>query len=164
MIKILNKMLYVLKLLLLLVSFGLSFYIITFMYQRLEKSLVEAIPVFLPYVFIFVVTAINMIGDQKAVKDNFFYNAVSCLVFSLFIYVGYRAIFDPFMIARIRLGYNINFNYYSDMISPLQIMLYGLTFANIFLMFTKPSKKKVEEVPVMKPETDIVAKIDPEVV
>lgn len=156
MIKIINKLMYILKLLLLLVSFGFTFYIVIFMYQRLDKSLVQAIPVFLPYLLLFILFAVNMIMDQKVVKDNFFYNFTCCLVFVLFIYVGYRAVGDNFMVAKIRLGYNINFNYYSDMISPLQVMLYALSAANVFLMFTK-EKKKVREV-----ETPIAPRIHEE--
>ena len=147
MIRLINKLMYILKLLLLLVSFGFTFYIIIFMYQRLDKSLLQAIPVFLPYLLLFILFAVNLIFDQTVVKNNFFYNFTCCLVFVLFIYVGYRAIADNYMVAKIRLGYNINFNYYSDMISPLQVMLYALSGANIFLMFTKEKKRvrRVEE-------------------
>ncbi|MEG1494956.1 MAG: hypothetical protein RSA48_02615 [Bacilli bacterium] len=148
MLKVLNKIFYILKLFLLLISFGFTFYIIVFMYKRLDKNLIQSVSVFLPYVILFLLFAINMILDQKVVKDNLFYNMTSCLVFCLFIFVGYRAIFDPNMIATIRLGYNINFNYYSDMISPLQIMLYGLSISNVLLFISglkekAPKKKNV---------------------
>lgn len=140
MIKAINRLLYFSKLILLLVSFGFTLYIIMFMYQRLEKSMLQSIWVFLPYLLLFVLFSINIIFNQKQVRDNFFYNFVCCLTFVLFIYVGYRAVFDPYMVARIRLGYDINFNYYSDMISPLQIMLYCLSIANVCFMFLNEKK------------------------
>ena len=31
-------------------------------------------------------------------------------------------------------GYNINFNYFSDQIASIQVMLYGLSLANILLI------------------------------
>ena len=51
------------------------------------------------------------------------------------------------MIAKIRLGYDINFNYFSDMIAPFKIMLYGLSVADIFLILAgvKKKKKKVQD-------------------
>ncbi len=134
---LLNKVLNVLKTLLLLVSLGLTLYVILFMYKRLDKSLVESVSVFLPYLVILILFMVNFIYRQKIVNDNFFYNIVCCLVFSLFIYCGIRAIADPFMISGIKQGFNINFDYYSDMIAPLQIMLYGLSAANIFLLLSK---------------------------
>ncbi len=143
--RILNGCFYVLKWILLFGSFAFTLYIVTFMYKRLEKSMIESIPVFLPYLILFILFSINLVLNQKAVKNDLFYNFTCCFVFALFIYVGYRAVFDSYMVARIPLGYEINFNYYSDMISPLQIMLYGLSASNILLMFTGTKKKEKVE-------------------
>ena len=154
MIEILNKILYYVKLLLLLASFGFTFYIVVFMYQRLDKNILDAFSVFLPFAILFVMYAINMILNQKAVKDSVFFNFVSCMVFvwtecwlCIGTCCGYRAVADDFMIAKIRLGYDINFNYFSDMIAPFKIMLYGLSVADIFLILAgvKRKKKKVQD-------------------
>ena len=147
MIEILNKILYYIKLLLLLASFGFTFYIVVFMYQRLDKNILDAFSVFLPFAILLVMYAINMILNQKAVKDSVFFNFVSCMVFVLIIFCGYRAVADDFMIAKIRLGYDITFNYFSDMIAPFKIMLYGLSVADIFLILAgvKKKKKKVQD-------------------
>lgn len=145
MIKVFNKIFYVLKLLLLVLSFVSCLYIIVYMNKRLEKSLMQTIYVFVPYIIIFVLFCVNMIGRQKSVNDNIFYNITCCLVFGLIIFVGYRAIFDVNMVANIKLGYNINFNYYADMVSPINIMLFALSISNVLLMFYR-GPKKVEAV------------------
>ena len=71
------------------------------------------------------------------------------------IYCGIRAVADPFMISGIQQGYDINFDYYSDMIAPLQIMLYGLSAANIFLLLSK-KKDKPKPVEVVAQRIDVV--------
>lgn len=137
MISILNRVLYLLKMLLLIFSFGLTFYIVLFLNQRLNKDLIESIPVFIPFVILLLIFIINIIFHHQIIQNNFFYNFVCCFVFGLIIYVCCRTLFDPYMIVRIRQGYQMNFSYFSDMIAPLQIMLYGLFISNILFIFSK---------------------------
>ena len=139
--KLLNYLFYFLKFILLIGCFVSTLYIIVYMYQRLHKDLSESIQVFLPYVVIFVLFAINLIARQKGVNNNIFYNITCCLVFATILFCGYRAIFDKHMIMNAKLGYEINFNYYADVISPMKIMIYGLCIANLCLMFLAPKKK-----------------------
>lgn len=132
------------KHILLIISFVLTLYIIVYMYQRLDKSLTGSIRLFVPYLIIFILFCVNLVARQKGVLNNLFYNICCCLVFAVLCYCGYRAIFDKNMIMNERMGYNINFNYYSDVISPMKIMLYGLSVANICFMFRiKPKSEEV---------------------
>lgn len=141
MINIVNKILCFLKVLLLLASFVLTFFIVLNMYKRLEKNYIESISVFLPYLLLFITFAINLVLRQRQVNNNVFYNVTCCLVFIVLLFSGYRALTDDFMVAFTRLGYNINFNYYSDMIAPMRMMLYLLTVSNVLMMFDRPWKK-----------------------
>lgn len=140
--KILNGFFYILKHLLLIIAFVSTLYIIVYMYKRLNKSLTESIKVFLPYLVLFILFCINLIARQKGVTNNIFYNITCCLVLVTICYCGYRAIFDNNMLMSNKMEYKIQFNYYSDIISPMKIMLYGLSFANICLMFDQPEKKE----------------------
>ena len=74
MIKILNTILSYLKVLLLLVTFVFSFFIIINMYQRLEKNMINAIFNFIPFILLFILFAINIIFKQKSVNNCLFYN------------------------------------------------------------------------------------------
>lgn len=135
--KIINFFLMFIKFLFLLVSFVLTFNIILRMYERLGKNYIESIPVFIPYIVLFLLFSINFILRQKKVNNCMFYNITCCLVFVMLIFCGYRAMTDEYMLLYIRLGdYHINFNYYADIIAPMKVMLYLLCISNILLMFT----------------------------
>ena len=150
MIKILNTILNIFKMIMLLVCFVLTFYIIMNMYNRLDKNLVTGIYNFLPFILLFILFSINIIFRQKIVNECTFYNVTCCLVFIMLLFTIYRTIADNNMIMKLRLGYDINFNYFSDMIAPMRLMLYGLSISNILLMLTNlqvfnPKKKEKEK-------------------
>ena len=136
MIKILNGILNILKLLMLLVCFVLTFYIIIQMYNRLNKDLVGSIYNFIPFVLLFILFCINIIFKQKAVNNCTFYNITCCLVFSMLLFAIYRTFTDKNMVVMLRLGYDINFNYFADMIAPMRVMLYCLSVSNVLLILS----------------------------
>lgn len=149
MIKIVNTFFSFLKIILLLASFVFSFFIIVNMYRRLEKNMVEAIFNFVPFILLFILFAINIIFKQKSVNNCFFYNITCCLVFGMVLFAVYRTFFDRNMVVMIRLGYDINFNYFADVIAPMRAMLYILSVSNILLMFEDFQwKRKKQEVVV----------------
>lgn len=135
--KVINILLIFIKFLFLLISFVLTFNIVLRMYERLGKNYIESIPVFIPYIVLFLLFSINFIFRQKRVNNCIFYNITCCLVFAMLIFCGYRAMNDEYMLLYIRLGdYHINFNYYADIIAPMKVMLYLLSISNVILMFT----------------------------
>ena len=142
MIKILNGMLNVLKMIMLLVCFVFSFYIIINMYQRLDKNIVGAIANFIPFFLLFILFSINFIFKQESVNQNTFYNITCILAFLMLGFAIYRTLFDKNMIIMIRMGYNINFNYFADIIAPMRIFLYSLSAANILLMISGANLEK----------------------
>lgn len=144
--KILNIFLLILKMLLLLTCFVFTFFIIINMYKRLEKDMVDAFINFVPFFLLFLLFSINLILRQKSVMQCTFYNITCCLVLAMVLFTVYRTLFDSNMVAFIRLGYNINFNYFADMIAPIKAMLYILCVVNILLMFNEIDFKKKMEV------------------
>ncbi len=143
--KIFNWFLCFLKMLLLLISFVLTFYIIVNMYNRLEKDMIGAIYNFIPFVLLFILFAINLIFKQKKVIECTFYNITCCLVFIMILFSVYRTFFDRNMVAMIRLGYDINFNYFADMIAPIKAMLYILCLSNVLLIFIGIDFNKIKK-------------------
>lgn len=145
MIKAINGFFSILKVLLLLACFVFSFFIIANMYKRLDKNMVESIVNFIPYVLLFVLFSINIIFRQKSVNGCMFYNITCCLVFSVILFAAFRTFNDKNMVIILRLGYNINFNYFADMIAPMRAMLYLLSVSNVLLMVDGYLKRKIIE-------------------
>ena len=142
MIKMINGLFYGLKYLLLVLSFAFGSYIVLYMYQRLDKSLIDSIFIALPFIVLFILFSINMLASQKRVNVNVFYNLTCCLVFTVILFIEYRAIFDTNMIANSKLGYNINFNYFADNINAIKIMIIGLIVSNLLFMLPNSDDKK----------------------
>lgn len=134
MTKIVNGVLSFFKMFLLLISFVFTFYIVVNMYRRLEKNVIDAIFNFVPFLVLFLLFSINFIFKQKSVNNCLFYNVTCCLAFTMILFVIYRTLFDRNMIAMIRLGYDINFNYFADIIAPMRVILYMLCLSNVLLI------------------------------
>ncbi len=144
--KILNGLFYFLKFFFFFGALSFTLIIIIQMYQRLEKNIVDSFNVFVPYLLILILFIINFSFKQKNVTNNIFYNLTCCLVFATIMLVGFRAMFDANMVLRAQLGKNINFNFFDYFIPFMKIMLYGLSIANLFLMFSERNKtKKIAE-------------------
>lgn len=144
--KIINSIFLVLKFILLVISFGMSLYIILSMYKRVEKNIIEALPIFIPYVILLLLFFINITIGQKGVNQNVFYNLTCCLVFGCICLVCIRSILDKNMLLNEIMGYGINFSYFGDFISFMKIMIYGLIIGNIcFMVQEKEIKEEISK-------------------
>ena len=142
--KILNSIFLVLKFILLILSFGLTLYIVLSMYKRIEKNIIESLPIFIPYIILLLLFFINITMNQKSVNKNLFYNLTCCLVFGCICLVGVRAILDKNMLLNEIMGYDINFSYFSDFISFMKIMIYGLIIGNVCFMVHERESEELE--------------------
>ena len=142
MIKIINKILFHLKNIMLPILLVATIYIVSLMFQRLSKdifgeNLIEFVQVILPFVILIILNLVNFVLNQTEVRDNFFYNATSFMVMGVIAIFCIRACFDDKMyFIHQYTQYNINFNYFADQIAPTKVMLYGLSFANVMLMIS----------------------------
>ena len=149
MIKIFNKLFNFLKILMALVSLGLTLYILIFMYQRLEKnpfgeSFFEFFGVLLPFILLIISFVLNIVLRHKNVTGNAFYNAGCVTALASILYICYRTLVDQNMVFFGKDGYGINFNYFADQISQIKVMLYIMFVVNIFLMIEGKLNKKKE--------------------
>lgn len=135
----LNIFLNILKVILLIISFSLVVYIIIGTNYRLINSLFNSILYLAPFVILLFIYVLNFIFKQDRINSNSFYILTSLLVFIVIIFVCIRAICDKGMLLNKVMGYGINFNYFSDFIIFMEIMLYGLIVSNLLFMLNKKS-------------------------
>lgn len=158
MTKILNKLFRILHIIMLPILLVATIYIVMFMFQRLEKEIfganfTEFLGVIFPYLLLIILNIINMFLKQNNVKDNLFYNTTAFLVMIVITVFCLRALFDQNMFLWHKYGYNMNFNYFSDQIAPMKVMLYGLSIANVVLMidgYIKSNNKSEKNLKVKK--------------
>ena len=158
MTKILNKLFRILHIIVLPILLIATIYIVMFMFQRLEKEIfganfLEFLGVIFPYLLLIILNIINMFLKQNNVKDNLFYNTTAFLVMIVITVFCLRALFDQNMFLWHKYGYNMNFNYFSDQIAPMKVMLYGLSIANVVLMidgYIKSENKSEKNLKVKK--------------
>ena len=141
MIKIINKVIFHLKNITLLFLLISTIYIVNFMFQRLGKdilgeNLIEFIEVILPFVILIILDSINLFLKQEEVRNNTFYNFTSLFVVLAILIFVIRAMLDNNMYFIHQYTYGINFNYFSDQIAAIKVMLYGLSVGNILLMIS----------------------------
>ena len=139
MIKILNKFFFHIKNVILTIDLFATMYIVIFMFKRLDKvvfgpNLFEFLAILLPFVILFILWLLNLLLNHEKIQNNAFYNITSILVVCTIFIFCYRAIFDENMLFWHKYGYKINFNYFSDQIAPIKVMLYGLSIANILFI------------------------------
>lgn len=131
-----SRLLGFLKYLLLVISFALVFYGIVVTYRRLEKDIVEAIPILIPFVLVLVVFIINIFIKSKVIRDNLLYNSISVIVFLSIIVICLRAKFDTGMMLYYKYGIDFNPAYFADNLSTIQMMLYTLAGSNVLFMLS----------------------------
>ena len=143
--KIFNILFYVLKFILLIAAFGLTLFILIRMNIRLDKSITDSLSNFIPFIILFILFIVNMILKQSSVTKNVFYNLTCCLVLGTIVLVSLRSILDTNMVLNGKYGYGIDFNFFDNFLAYINIMLYGLSIANIFFMFREKEDIEVEK-------------------
>ena len=116
------------------------------MYQRLGKNIIDALDIFIPYVILLILLLLNHVLGQKKVTSSIFYNITCCLVFSLFIFVSCRTMFDDHMILSLKNSYNMSFQFFADMVSPFKALLYLLIGSNVSLIISDAIGKKEKKI------------------
>lgn len=124
----------ILKYILLIIAFGLVFYGIMITYARLEKPLTEAVPVFLPFIFVLVTYILSIVITGNNVSKNLLFNFTSCMVFLVSIIVCLRAKFDTNMVLYYKYQINYNPTFFADNLSIIKAMVYMIGATNVILL------------------------------
>ncbi len=141
--KIINFILLSFRYILFLGSFAITFFIFVTTNKQSNNNINSSIVIFIPYMVLLILFFINIIGRQKKVNSNIFYNLTCCLVFFTNMIVGYRAIYDKNMILNKIMGYDINMIYFNNYVIFMKLLMYGLCIGNICFMATKREQKEI---------------------
>lgn len=167
--QLINGLFVVLRILLLLAAMGLIFYGLLLTYTRLDKSVTDSIPIMLPFVLLLIMYIINLMGRQKIINRNFFYNITAVIVLGAIVYIGYRAKFDTNMMLYYKYGINYSPSYLSDNLGTIKLLIYLLFISDLVLVINyrifrekKVVKEKVIEVVEELPKEEVVEKIKTE--
>lgn len=153
--KIISKMFNFLKFILMFIAFALIFIGVLFTYKRLDKSLTDAINIFIPFALVFILTVVNIIYKKSKSSENLLFNFASVLVYTVIIIIGLRAKFDTNMLLYYKYKINYNPSYLADNLSSVKALLYCLSASNIFLIISSLLKSKDENmISYVKASTD----------
>lgn len=147
---ILSKLFNIIKFILMFASFALILMGVLFTYKRLDKSLLEATNIFIPFILIIILTVINMFCKKAKMSENILFNFTSILVFASIIIIGLRAKFDTNMLLYYKYQINYNPNYLADNLSTIKVLLYCLSGANLFILINSLFVNKEKQVIVEK--------------
>ena len=134
--KLINKMLFGLKIILLLITFTVTLYILLIRMDSNNLSIFSVLPLFIPLFLVLIVFIFSFFLNVG--KDNMIFNIVCVLVLLAIIILDYRTIFDSNIITNTK----INLNFFDIQTNKIKIMLYLVFISNI-LLFIYEKKNKI---------------------
>ena len=138
MINLINKILSYAKIILLLIAFTVTLYILFLRMDYSELSILSLFPLFFPLLLVLTIFVFSYFLNKG--NDNIFYNIACVLVLIAIIVVDYRTIFDKNIISI----YNINVSYFNSLTLKIEVMLY-LTFIGNLMLILK-EKKEIKKI------------------
>lgn len=136
--KLVNGILFFIKIILLLFDFILTLYIMLLMNSLREGELLNLIMVCVPLLLsliVFVVCFFFKIGN-----DNLLFNISSILALITILTVDFRTICDRNMVMWIK--DNINFYYFRNNINLIKILCYSMFIGNLCTIYSEYEKNK----------------------
>ena len=137
---ILSKLFGFLKIILFMISLGMVLYGVLVTYSRLGKTWIDALPIFMPFVFVIITFIISYVIKSK--EKSLLVNFVSTVVFITIIIICLRSKFDSNMILYYKYKIGFNPTFFTDNLAIIEIMLYMLGLGNVFLILSHKIKNK----------------------
>ena len=135
--KIINSLLFYSKIILLLVAFTLTLYIIFSMNAYYQNNAVNILLIGIPLFLVLLMFVLSIFNDN--IKDNLLFNLSCFLAIVAIIIIDYRTIFDSNMVLWI--DSKMNFYYFSSTLKVVKLLSYLIFIGNI-LLFLKERKEK----------------------
>ncbi len=136
--KIINKILFYVKVIFLLIAFVVTLYIMLMKNDINGSSMLSLISLFIPLLAVLTVFVFSLFLNNG--NDNMFFNICCVLVLIAIIIIDYRTIFDKNIVSQ----YKLNIIYFDGQIMHIKIMLYLIFIGNLMLVFKEKKEKKIK--------------------
>ena len=134
---LINKSLFVLKIILLLIAFSITLYILLLKMDYYGNNILSIIPLFIPLFLVLVIMVVSFfmnIGNK-----NIFFNISSFLSLVAIIIIDFRTLFDKNIINNY--GAVVNFTFFDMQSAKLMFMLYLVFICNLLLCYSDKKDK-----------------------
>lgn len=146
MTKKLSKILNIIKYILFMVMSIIILYGIINSYTKLEKNLIMALDLFIPFCLGLILTCINIFNKKSRINENIFFNLVAITSYIAIILIGLRANFDYNMIFFYKNPINYNLFYFNENLYLIKLICYLLLISNsLFLIIATKKNKEITE-------------------
>lgn len=134
--KLINQVLFYMKIIFLLIAFTMTLYILFVKMDLYGLSIFSMLPLFIPLLLVLVMFVFSFFLNLG--KNNMFFNVICILVLVSIILIDYRTLFDNNILSKTK----INAYYFDLSTNRMKIMLY-LTFISNVLLIIYDKKKKI---------------------
>lgn len=136
MIRVIDKTLFYMKTVLLLIAFSFVLYISFMKVDYKEMSLITILPVFFPFFGLLILFVIGLAFNKG--DDNIFFNITCVTSFLAIIIICLRTLFDQNII---QFATSIAYNYFINCELWIKILLYLLLISNFGLLYYEKNQK-----------------------
>ena len=133
--KALSQVFFYSKLLLLLIAFSITLYILLIRMDISELSAWSIFPLFVPLFLLLIVFVFGLFLNIG--RDNTFFNMVCVLVLTAIVVIDFRTIFDTNIISQEK----IHLDFFNMYVNKIEIMLYLTLISNILLIIYDKKEK-----------------------
>lgn len=139
MIKTISKLLFYLKIFLLLTAFSLVLYISFMKMDFMSSNVLAILPFFIPFLLLLILSVIGFAFNKG--NSNLLYNLSCVLSFLAIIIISLRALIDKNII---QYGTSINYNFFTSQEVRIKLLLYLMIISNIGLLYYEKKQKDVK--------------------
>ena len=137
MINTINKALFYAKIILLLVVFSITLYILFLMQSYYGNQIETIISVFIPLFLLLIIFVVSFFFQEG--NNNTLFNVSCFLSFLAMCIIDFRTIFDTNMVIWAK--YNINLCFFENQILQIKILCYLMFLGNLLLIFKEKYNK-----------------------
>lgn len=138
MTKLINKVLFLIKIILLLLDFILTLYIMLMLNSMREGELGILITTCIPLLLVLIIFVVSFFFRKG--NDNLLFNVSTILALLVILVIGIRTIFDQNMTMWIK--DKMNFYYFRNQIDLIKILCYSIFFGNLCTIYSEYVKNK----------------------